>query len=224
MAGARLKLGMCVGQQGGRARDEQPHMRRQRRIKAGFGKKPGVKRRHAHHHGGPWQQAQNGLRIKPRQKDHLRAAEQSDVRGDEQAVGVKDRQGMQQHVAVGKAPQIGQHAGVGQQVALRQHRPLGPPRGTRGVQDRGKVVRPAILHHHRACLIRHECFKLSHRQIATDKHPRGRVIQKIPHLGGFVSGIQRQENRPNRHGSAVNRQSFGRFGNLHRHPVALDHA
>ena len=101
-----------------------------------FGRKRGGngnEGRNPHHGGGPWQQADNLLRIETGQKKHRAASQQRDVGRNEKPVRVEDRQGVQQNVFRAKTPIFDQGLGIGVQVAVGEHRPFGAPRSAGGI-------------------------------------------------------------------------------------------
>ena len=141
MARLFLKFTMGFRQQRRRPGNEQAHMLRRLTRQFRVSHKPGIERRHAHHRGGARQQRHDLVGVEFWQEDHRPARQHHRVRGDEQAVGVVDRQRMQQHVAVAEAPVVDQRQRIGGQVAVAEHRALRPAGGAGSVKDRGKIIR-----------------------------------------------------------------------------------
>ncbi len=243
MAGAGLEFAMGIGQQRRRARDEQPHMRRDLAGQPGMVYEAGIERRHAHHRGRLRQQRQHLVGIELRQKDHRAAGQQHDVGCDEQAVGMKDRQGMQQHVIGREVPVVDQHLGIRGEVAVAQHRALRPPGRAGSVEDRGEVFgaprhigelrrQPGRLGRQAAVALlpqraadagaqpRHQ---RRHRLAVlrpADNQPRFGIADEVLDLGQRIGGVERQEHRAGPQTGEVEDQGFRRFVDLHRHPVA----
>ena len=107
-----LKLRMCIGQQGRRARDEETHVRDQIFGKTGLIQKAGVEGGHAHHRRGLGQAAQYGFNVKLGQEDHRPSGQQHDIRGYKQPMAVENWQRMQQHIIAGKPPCLDQRSSV----------------------------------------------------------------------------------------------------------------
>ena len=91
--------------------------------------KPGIKRRHAHQRGRARHRGQDRIGVEPGLKQHCRAGKQRDIDGDEQAVGMEDRQRVNEDVVRGEAPEIDENLGVGDKVVVGQHRALRAARG-----------------------------------------------------------------------------------------------
>ena len=209
LAGAGLKAAVGVGEQGGRARDEQPHMGGAGMGKAGITQQAGVEGGNPHHHACAGHVVQDGIGVKAGQKDHRGPGQQRNIGGHEQAVDVKDRQGMQQHVSGGELPQGGQRRGIRQKVVLRQHRPFGAACGARGVKQGGKiigaaggrdeVVRCGLGQTARAICIQRKPHAARRRAAGqsgfsrgvADQNARGGIGQKIRDLGIGIAGVQR---------------------------------
>ena len=127
LAGAGLEFDMGLGEQRGAARDEQAHMLDERAVEARIGEQPRVEGRHAHHRGRLRHAGDEVVDVERRQEDHRAAGQQHHVGGDEQAVGVEDRQRVQEHVICREAPGLDQRFGVGEQIVVRQHGALRAP-------------------------------------------------------------------------------------------------
>ena len=141
--GAGLEVAVGLGKERRRSRNEQPHMGGGLAGQRRMGQEPRVEGRHAHEDRRPRHRGKDFAGIEFRQEDHRGAGKEHRVDGHEQAVGVIDRQGVDQHVACGDAPIVDEGEGVRGEIAVGQHRALGAAGGSRGVEDRRKVVRPA---------------------------------------------------------------------------------
>jgi hypothetical protein len=140
MTAARLEFIERLRQQRRRTGDEHPHGAADLGGEAGHRQQPGIKGRHAHHDRGARQQVQHLVGVEFRQENHAAAVQQHAMGGDEQPMGVEDRQSVQQHVVGPEAPNLVQHQRIGRQIAVAQHRALGPPGGAGGIQDRRDIV------------------------------------------------------------------------------------
>ena len=237
MAGARAPFAVRLRQERGRARNEQANMLcclpRQPHIR----QQPRVEGRHAHHHRGLRHQAKHLVRIRPRQKQHRASRHQGRVGRHEQAMGMVDRQRVQQHVAVGEAPGGRQGARIGRQIFMTEHCALGAPGGARGVENGGKVVRPArdvckslrlprrqldqasglaVGAHARDGNTGDQIFPARHRH----EQRRLRIRHEISEFRPRIGGVERQPDRARPHTGKIKRDRFRALLQLCRDPVA----
>ena len=80
------------------------------------------------------------LGVETRQEPESAAGQQRHVGGDEEPMGVEDRQGVEQRVDAGEAPQRRQGGGIGTEILVGQHRSLGAAGGSRGVEQGREIV------------------------------------------------------------------------------------
>ena len=111
MAGCLLPLDMGFGQQRGGAGDEESHGFG-RSAKFGHGEEAGVEGRHAHKRGCLRHGADDGAGVEAAHENRAAACHQGDVGGNEQPVGVENRQGVDQDIFAGKTPGVAQHLRV----------------------------------------------------------------------------------------------------------------
>ena len=74
------------------------------RVRPGCSQQPHVEGRHAHHAGRLWQQPHDLVGIEFGQENHRATREQQHVAGDEQPMGMEDRQCVQEHVVARETP------------------------------------------------------------------------------------------------------------------------
>ena len=243
VACSRLPLFVGFYQQRRRAGDEQAHVGRAVLGQPRIGQQPGIERRHSHQRGRLRHRLEDRVGVKALEEDHPRPGQQCDVGGDEQPVGVKDRQRVDQHVAVGKAPVIAQGFRVAGQVGVAQHRALGAPGGARRVQNGGQIVRSA-RHRRKAATPDHRVGQRAQPLGVqrdhpgrtgdlgdfvgaggiADHHARRGIAEEIGHLGRGIGGVERQEHAAGHHRAEIELDRLDALVDLHRHPVAGLHA
>ena len=238
MAGHRLEARVGLGEERRRARGEEPHVGDAVAGEARIVEEAGVEGRDAHHRRRLGQAVDHLVDLEARQPDHRAARQQDDVGGDEEPVGVEDRQGVEEDVAVGEAPGRDQHLGVRDEVVVGQHRALRAPGGARRVEDRGEVVGPAVDRGERGRGIadavgeravalsvegleagrqRREAFGAA--RIA-DEQRRARILDEVRDLVRGIGGVERQEDDAGSEGGEVEGEGLRCLLDLHRHPVA----
>ena len=245
VAGPRLEGRMGISQQRRRARNEQPHSRRQIAVKPRVVQQAGVECRHAHHRGCARHPLDQLVNVQLWQEHHRPARDQHHVCRHEKPVGVEYRQRMQQHVRLCETPQIRQRLGVADQVLLAQHRPFGPARGAGCIEKRRQIVRatrhrietlglfvrtggqrPARRIQRRKCGTRRLRNRL---QLGCARRVRHQqlcpaVAHEIGKLRPGIGRVQRQENRARLRAGGIKRQHIGALLHLYCDPVAHIHA
>ena len=153
-------------------------------------------------------------------------------------MGMIDRQRVQQHIAVVKRQAVARRARIGRQIVMTEHRALGAAGGAGGVEDGGKVVRPA----RDVCESRPAAapparagFRSCHRCpcVATgdtgdhvfaarrrDEQRRLRIRHEICQLRPRIGGVERQPDRAGPHGRPDRARSLRALLHLRRDPVA----
>ena len=204
----------------------------------------GVEGRHAHQRRRARQGGDDRVGVEARLKDHRRAGDQRDIDGDEQAVGMEDRQRVDEDVVGAEAPQLGQRPRVGGEIVVGQHRALRAPGGARGVEDGGEIVGAARdrrrFVRRGGDLVRRSRRRASSRGCrpprarawrrarasdverlrAADRQRRRGVGEKIFELGERIGGVERQQRRPRLEAGERQRDAIRRFVDLRRDAVA----
>ncbi len=190
-------------------------------------------------------QTQDFVRVEFWQEKHRGAGQKNDVRCNEEAMRVEDREGVDQPVVGREAPILAKRGGVRQEVVMRQHRALGPAGRAGRVEDGGEVIRTAIgvgeirrlapgKVDQRAATLLVERFDLGAaiggmlrnpllRAWGADDKPRLGIAEEIVQLGKRIGRVERKIDGARAKTGEIEHQRLGALLHLHRHPIARAH-
>ena len=198
-----------------RAAGEEPHGAAALGRQALIAEQAVVVRRDAHEDRRPRERIDHLAGVEARQELQARAGGQGDVRRDEQAVAVEQRQRVKEHVRRPESPRPSQRERAGRHRAVAQHRALRPAGGTRRVEQRRDVVgaprhdgrgltsgRREVLQRACSVLVEAENGGRWHRAVeqvdrlgrigAPDEDPRPPVGDQVGEFGRTIRRVRRQ--------------------------------
>ena len=243
MAGGGRPFAVCLGEQRGRAGNEQAHVLRRLGRQPLVLQQAYIERRHAHHRRGARHETEDLVGVELGHEDHRRARQQDEVCRHKQPVRVEDRQRVEQHVVGRELPRLQQRVRVGGKVIMRQHRAFRATGGAGRVENRGEIVagarhvrkfigaRPGEIEQ-RAVRVRAQCLDCRDAELVgdggqgglflrrADDDARLGVANEVFELGERVAGVERQVGRAGAQAGEIEQDGVGGFLDLHGDAVA----